>query len=49
MGSEDTLVMLMSMEMVTVKELSAHELKFWGPFNQGLDIVLKNIERIILG
>ena len=32
-----------------LQKLSNHERAFWGPYGQGLDIVLKNIERIALG
>lgn len=31
-----------------LQSLSNHERAFWAPYGQGLDIVLKNIERIAL-
>lgn len=32
-----------------LQKLSNHERTFWGPYGQGLDMVLKNIERIARG
>ena len=32
-----------------LQKLSNHERTFWSPYGQGLDTVLKNIERIALG
>ena len=32
-----------------LQKLSNHERTFWGTYGQGLDLVLKNIERIALG
>ena len=32
-----------------LQKLSNHERAFWGPYGQGLDVILKNIERIALG
>ena len=31
-----------------LQKLSNHERMFWGPYGQGLDTILKNVERIAL-